>query len=226
VHNTLSGTIAASQLVIVQGNGCGSASLTMSGTTITNNGTLDLDSTDGNYALISGSGTLVNNGTLILLEDNGGLRYIRINTMNAGTISIGDYNTLVDSGNTITNDGSFNVAAGAAINFSSSSLDQAGGTLTVTAGGSLYLQSSTLTQSGGTVAGTVVLNGSTLADSAGSGGTFLLECGNTLSGTIPASQTVNIQGNSCGNATTTLSGTTVTNDGTLELDPPTGITPC
>jgi hypothetical protein len=218
--DTLNGTIPAGQTVTVQANNCGGATTTLGGTGVTNNGTLQLDSTNGDSALLQGS-PLTNNGTFASLNDGGGTRYIRVNVTNAtgATTTIASADTRNDGGTTITNDATFTISGvgGLSVTGGGSGFIQAAGTLTVVPD-SLYLQSSAFTQSGGTLSGTIVLNGSTLTDSAGSGGTFLLECSNTLTGTIPAGQTVTVQGNACGNAGTTLGGTSVTNNGTLQLD--------
>jgi hypothetical protein len=217
--NTLSGTIPAGQTVNVQGNACGSAQTTLSGTAVVNNGTLEMDSTNGNYAMISGS-PLTNNGKFTILQHNGGQRYIRANVSNAtgSSFTVGDFDTRIDVGNTFTNNGTATVAAGAALAVTNSHFTQAGGTLTVPPTGSLASVSSTFTLSGGATSGSVVLNNSTLVDSGGTGGLFVLECSNNLSGIIQASQTVNVQGNGCGNASTNLAGASVINNGMLELD--------
>lgn len=197
---SLSGAIQPKQTVTVQGSGCGDAQLSLAGTSVTNHGTLNLDSTDGNYAMLSGS-PLVNDGTLASVQDNGGIRYLRTDITNnaAGTVRLGDFDTRMDNGNTFTNDGTFT--------------DSGNGVLAVSGG-------STFAQAAGTVSGTVaVQNGGTLADSGGTGGTFLMECGTTsLTGTIPAGQTVTVQGSGCGDAQANLAGTSVTSDGTLNLD--------
>jgi hypothetical protein len=216
--NNLSGTVPANQTVDVQGNGCGNATLNLTGTQVTNNGTFEMDSTDGNYSLVQGS-PMVNGGTFETLQDNGGTRYVRVSltNKNAGTVSIGDYDTRFDVNTTVTNNGTFTVAAGAGMTFTGGgTFTQAAGTLTATGG--FYGQSSTFDLNGGTITGNPVFNSSTVADAGATGGSLLFECGNNFSGTIPANQTVNEQGNGCGSATLNLTGTQVTNDGTFEMD--------
>lgn len=55
----------------IQGNACGNAYITLTGTVVTNNGTLTLDSTNGAYALITGA-PLTNNGVLNALLSTAG----------------------------------------------------------------------------------------------------------------------------------------------------------
>jgi hypothetical protein len=215
--DTLSGTVPSGQTVDVQANGCGSASLTLSGA-VENHGTIDLDSLDqDNYSLVAG-GSLTNDGTFATLAGSGGTRYVRSSITNDadGTVEIGGANTQMDQTTTFTNDGTFTVDAGEQLSAGGGAvLDQAGGTLTTD--GTLDANGTTWNQTGGTASGTpVILQSTTFDDSAGTG-SFVLQCSNTLSGTVPAGQTVNVQGNGCGSASLTLSGN-VDNAGTLELD--------
>jgi hypothetical protein len=73
------------------------------------------------------------------------------------------------------------------------------------------------TQSGGTVKdGTVTMESTTFTDKVGTG-SFLLECSNTISGSIPAGQTLLTESNSCGMANTTFDGN-LTNKGTIAIE--------
>ncbi|HTT87229.1 MAG TPA: hypothetical protein VMF60_07675, partial [Acidimicrobiales bacterium] len=88
---------------------------------------------------------------------------------------------------------------------------------TLTDHGSMSFVDATLTQSGGTVAdGAVTMQASTFTDKVGKG-SFLLQCSNTLSGAIPAGQTVLTESNSCGEAQTTITGN-LTNKGTIGME--------
>jgi hypothetical protein len=215
--DNLSGTIPSAATVTVQGNACGNADVTLTGAGLTNNGTLTLDSTNGNYALITGA-PLLNNGVFNALLDNGGTRYIRVDTTNSATatMNIADFDTRIDSGNTTTNNGALTVSATGALAVTNGTFNQAAGSVTNT--GSFSLNSTIFNQTGGTASGNpLFLTGATLNDTAG-GSLFILQCNNSLGGTIPAGQTVNIQGNGCGAANTDLIGAGVTNNGTLLLD--------
>ena len=215
--NTLAGTVPSGQTVTVLGNGCGNAQANLSGT-VTNDGTLILDSADPTQWSMINGGTLVNDGTFSTLQDAGETRYLRSNITNNGTVSIGSADTRADQTYTLTNNGTFGVSAGAGLSISCNGgtvFDQTAGT--VTNGGSLYMNCGSWDQAGGTLTGNpVVLQAVTLTDSAGTGA-FTLQCTNTLAGTVPSGQTVTVLANGCGNAATNLSGT-VTNAGTLSLD--------
>jgi hypothetical protein len=216
---TLSGTIPSGQTVTVLGAAPGNSSTTLSGT-VTNNGTLILDSSNGNWALINGSGTLDNKGTLKTLQSAAGQRYFEAAIINepAGTVEIASADTRQDANTLTTNKGAFTVDTGASLTFSSgSSFTNSAGTLT--ANGSFAEVGGTFTASGGNEAGTnpVVIQSAALVDSAGTG-SFVLQAGVALSGTIPSGQTVTVLGAAPGNGTTTLTGGTVTNSGTLVLD--------
>jgi hypothetical protein len=194
----LSGTIPAGQTVEIAGSPCGDAVLSLGGTTVTNKGTIKLESTTSSaYAQLSGNAVLENKAALTTVKGKG-LCYLEVNLVSAkaGRITVGAA-TRVDAGTDFTNDGKIKVASSGGLTFS---------------GGS------TLEQDAGTVTGTIALSGGNVADSGGTGGTLLAECGTSgLSGTIPAGQTVQIAGGPCGNAVLSLSGTTVTNDGTITL---------
>ncbi len=133
---------------------------------------------------------------------------------------------------TVTNEGTFTVAAGASVEMQPSFAGKASfiNDATVINDGSITVSGTEAkwTQSGGSVSGdeVVLQNGATLADSAGSGA-FLGNHGSvTVTGTIPAGQTVTVRGEpiSSGGETsysTTLSGggKELVNDGTLVLNP-------
>jgi hypothetical protein len=218
--NTLVGTIPASQTVIVHANGCGSASTTLAAPGVINDGTLGMDSTNGNYSLISGA-PLTNNGTFETLEGDGGDRYVRVNITNAagGTTTIGDADTLMDQSNTLTNNGTLAISGAGGLSVTGGGTVSNAGSFAVTGGNGLYVgNNGTFDLTGGTVTGSSTLSGSTLNDTGGNGGTFILQCSDTLTGTVPTQQTVTAQGNGCGGANMTLAAAGVTNDGTLNLD--------
>lgn len=217
--DTVTGTIAAARTLEVQGNGCGSATTTLSGTVV-NNGTLTMSSTNGNSSMISGS-PLTNNGTFSTTQGNGGQRYIRVDITNASgaTATFGDFDSRQDSGNTFTNAGAVTVPAGGGYSINGGSfVEQPGATVSVDPAGAMLVNNATLADNGGTAGGVVALQNATLTDAGGTGGTYLLQCNDTLSGTVQSGQTVDVQGNGCGNASTTLDAAGVTNFGTVVLD--------
>jgi fibronectin-binding autotransporter adhesin len=220
--NTLGGTIAKLQSLTVQGNStCGSASTTLAGN-VTNDGTLSIQSYSADTSTgiddTTEDGTLTNDGTLQTLVGSPGVNnYLELDVTNpsAGKISLAanlDYNASF----AFTNSGSLTVSAGAELDVSGGAVFvQKAGKLTNS--GSLVINSATLTQSGGTVAdGNVTMQYATFHDTVGSG-SFVLQCDNTVSGTIPSGQNLTVESNSCGGADTTLTGSVI-NKGTLGLE--------
>ena len=220
-NSALTGTIPAGQTVTVLGSPAGNATTSFLGTTVTNNGTLNMDSNNGDFSMIS-SGALTNNATFNVVQGvGGGIRYLRAAIANSatGTVSVTSNDVLQDSGTADTNSGSWTVsAAGVVLLTGNSTFTQSAGTLTNN--GSITVQggSDAFTQSGGSESGNaVVINGATLTDSVGTG-SFTLQGNSVLTGTIPAGQTVTLLGSAAGNASISFASTTVTNNGTLNMD--------
>ena len=218
--SVVTGTIPSGQTVTLLGSPAGNASISLNGATLTNNGTLSMDSTNGDFSMIT-NGALTNNATFTLVDGaGGGIRYLRAPITNAasGTVSITSTDVRQDTGTLDTNNGSWTLSAAAiALLNSGSSFTQAAGTLTNH--GSLTISGGgTFTQSGGSEsANPVVVSGSTLADSAGHG-SFQVVGSSILTGTIPVGQTVTLLGSPAGNATISLNSATLTNNGTLNMD--------
>jgi len=130
----------------------------------------------------------------------------------------------------VMNEGTFTVASGASVEMQPSFAGKAGfiNDGAVVDGGSVTGSGAEWTQKGGSVTGDEVMlqSGSTLKDSAGTG-SFLDNYGTlTLTGTIPAGQTVtvrgepfNYQGENFYSTTLSLGAKELVNDGTLVLNP-------
>jgi hypothetical protein len=132
-----------------------------------------------------------------------------------------------------TNEGTYTVAPGASVEMSPSFSGNADFTNdgSVVNDGSITMDGSntTWTQSGGSVAGNAVVlrDGTTLADSAGAA-QFMLDNGtDAVTGTIPAGQTVTVQGSPIDyggetyfSSALSLANATLVNDGTLILNAP------
>jgi len=175
--------------------------------------------------------TLTNDGTIEAETDPSTSfgEFIQGPINNAGSvINASGTLTLQDGSLASSNSGTMTVAAGAATmltggpGFTNSGQITATGSLTLTS-----LDPQTWTQSGGSVTGNAVslYSGDTLVYSAGKG-SFAFGSGNeenSISGTIPAGQTVSLSAGASGNAIIGLDGT-VTNDGTFSMDAPTGAT--
>ena len=226
---TLGGT-AGTQSVSIEGAARAvDSSLTLSatGSSIGKHGALKLtskSSTHSGYALIGGGPnvTVTNAGTF---QTSGGTispNYLRVNLTNARTGKT-EINGVTsedgsDGATTLTNDGTFSVGTiGSLALTNGSSFTQSGGTFTNQ--GTFSQNTGTFTQSGGADSGhhVLVINAN-LNDSVASGNyTFDLFGSDTLAGTIPRGQTVDVIGNGTYSSTATLAAD-LTNDGTLELN--------
>ncbi len=213
---TLSGTIPASQTVTLSGAST-SSSLTVSGA-VTVDGTLAQVVSPNGYALVEGTSTpsltIATGGQWTTSGTSSNQAYMRVPVTNdsGGTVSLGAPDTTQDNGTLTSNSGSFSVTAGTYALSSSSAFTQAAGTLALT-GALDFNASGTFTASGGAESGNAVtVTSGTIADSAMTGA-LLVSGGATLSGTIPASQTVTVSGAST--STTLAIPSAVTVDGTL-----------
>ncbi len=224
--DTLSGTIPSGQTVDIIGNPTYNSNTTLAGN-LTNDGTLELDALttagSGDAYLSGPSFTVTNAGTF---ETEGGTvspDYLRTNITDtsAGKTDIDGITNEDASGGatTLTNSGTFSVGSSGSLTLTNgSAFTQTAGTFTN--GGVFTEQDGVFTQTAGTDSGNpvTILDSGTLTDVAESGTyTFDLLNADTLSGTIPSGQTVDIIGNPTYNSNTTLAGN-LTNDGTLELD--------
>ena len=98
----------------------------------------------------------------------------------------------------VTNEGTFSVATGASVEMQPSFAGKAGFTndAAVINDGAITTHGAEWTQRGGSVSGNAVIlqSGSTLIDSSGTGSFLANNAGVTLTGTIPAGQTVTVRG--------------------------------
>jgi len=130
----------------------------------------------------------------------------------------------------VTNEGTFTVAADASVEMQPSFAGKAGfiNDAAVVNDGAIITHGAEWTQRGGSVSGNEVIlqSGSTLIDSAGAGSFLANNASFTLTGTIPAGQTVTVRGEPYNyngelyNSTTLKTGgKELVNDGTLRLNP-------
>ncbi len=217
--SSLSGTIPVGQSVNVNGSGT-NVELTV-GATVTIDGTLDLSPSASGFAMVTGAGslTVASGGNLATVAGSTNEAYLRVPITNdiGGTVTIGAPTTDQDTTTLTTSSGTFTVSSGAGYTLTgNSSFTHSAGTLTVT--GSMTQDDGTFTQTSGDIAGNPVTvdGGATIADSAGTG-RFDVIGSSSLSGKVPAGQTVNVDGSGT-NVELTV-GATVTIDGTLDLSP-------
>jgi hypothetical protein len=212
-------------------------------------GALILDSTDGGstlpgnpqggYAALSGGGAVTNYGQIETEVQNTKNKTANI-TQIAPSLTIESSGSLHDlsgglDADNITNDGSATLGASASLVLSGLQGFGSGASFTndgkVVNGGSIVADQSggdiTWSQLGGSISGNAVtLEGNTkLVDKAGAAKFLVDLIGATLTGTVPAGQTITVVGaayNASGNeyygTTLSLDGGSVTNDGTMILD--------
>lgn len=233
VLNQLTGTTAVGSLRVGSAGGKTAQTLEMDASgsdqylgfghtsTITSHGVFRLTSAGGGSDFLQGPGTLDNYGLLSTVKGSGWSRYLYGNIVNeaSGTFSVAagslpSGNTEQTSLSTFVNKGTIKVARGSEYDVSQASLTQSGGRIANS--GLVLVSNGTITKSGGTSTGDAwqLINGVILRDKAGSG-SYTYYNGGTLSGTIPAGQTVTVYGNGA-DVQLELSGN-VTNDGTLVM---------
>jgi hypothetical protein len=213
---------------------------------ITANGRLVLSSTDGGEkakgvpyggdAVVTG-GPFTNHGaitTTVQDVNNKAANYTQFYSalINEPKASVTDQSGLLDV-NSVTNDGTWTVARGAAMDlaFQTPGSGYAAGVFTnsgtITNGGTISAQGGTWSQLGGAVTGNVVALqvGTRLVDHAGAANFVVNSANASLVGTVPKGQTITVvgevygyQGENYNSTTLGLGGTTVVNDGTIVVD--------
>jgi hypothetical protein len=170
----------------------------------------------------SSVGTLDNYGQFKTVAGKGWSRYLYSDIVNepGGTMSIAAANlpggATYQSGATLVNHGKITVARGSAYDVSQATFTQSGGS--VSNQGTFEVSDATINKSGGTASGNAwqLYNGATLHDQAGTGSFTFQNSGTLTGGTIPAGQTVTVDGDASTNTVLGLAGN-VTNHGTLVL---------
>ena len=193
---TLGGNASPDATVWAQGNGYGgSATLSISGS-VTNAGTILLQSIDSSYsASVIGSGTLVNSGTLRAELGTGGPRDLTVNFDNSGNLTANvdmtcstSTKTWNQSGGAVNGSGKFRWSGG--------TMNWSGGALN----GRAYVSFGTLNVTATAPASTIILEGST-----------------TLVQNLSADATVWLQGNGYGGGATVNLAGALTNNGHIVL---------
>ena len=189
------------------------------GVNLTNAGTLIMGDSGGGFSVLDNPGTLTNSGHLNSIAGGGGIRYLRLNVVNTGTIDIGT-TTLQDQGGTLTtNNGTLTVGVNG--NFAVSggfSFANNGGGGVINTGMFRMSGGGTFRQRGGTQSGNPVLLGGVILDDdlAAGPGLFEFIANSTLTGSgsnpgVAPGQVVTV---SAGNVRVAL-GVNLTNAGTL-----------
>jgi hypothetical protein len=199
--NTISGNLAASQRILIEGIGSNGVGRLIAASGLVNAGTIVLDATGTAGAeLHVTSGSLLNTESGLIHARMSALgltaRAIHADVVNRGTVVIDTSTLFGKTGASLTNEGRWNVALGAAMTFGSDAVfHQNGGTLEV--GGSFSMLADTFHFGGGAIFGEVaVTNGSTLTIAPGATGaaSFLFHGSNTLSGDVASGQRLRLEG--------------------------------
>ncbi len=140
-------------------------------------------------------GVLDNRASGIVNIDAGassGPRYLDADLANLGTVNLNS-TTYPFTSHTFTNDGSFNIASGAAFDLSTAgcSFIQNGGN--VSNSGSLYMQDGVFSFNGGSISSVTNLFRSTLNLTTSNAASFVLRASSTLNGNIADGQTIKVE---------------------------------
>jgi hypothetical protein len=208
--NTLTGDLQSGQKITLQGDSTyGGATMNLVGGNV-NDGEIELMTSDGGFTVRLGTtdAILMNSGTVRTIVGAGGLRFLRGDISNSGTIEIDATTTLEDG--PILNSGTISIAPTRLLKLSNGmTLEQSAGNLQVD--GSFEHQNGTMRFLGGDVTGIPLLSNIVLELGAGFSSAFqtTLRGSSVLSGDLATGQTLDLTGdNAYGTATLNLSGPT------------------
>jgi large repetitive protein len=224
---TLDGQIAPGETIELTGLPGHNATASLNSRTLTNAGTIVLDSqSNGGYADLS-DGTLDNNGTLrTQVETGGNLDLLEVGLVNQGTVTVQSGELRQDNNTTTANKGSMGVDSGAQYTLTTAS-DQfdndTGGSITNDGAIMLSNGASWSSAGGGGTGGPVSIFGGTFTDTGTApSGSFDLVDSTTITGTIASGETIDVAAPVGHNASADLGGDTLTNHGTIVLDSQSG----
>jgi hypothetical protein len=226
--STLSGSLAAGQTLNLQGE-CGENTRVEAAASYTNAGTITLGSGScGSFETLETlSGTLTNTGTITsAVADKEGNRYLGGNLTNKGTITV-DYPTTYEGSYTkhegkegiLTNEGTLNIEGMQLTVVGGNTVKNESGNISATGSGVLELEPKTaFTEGAGTTSGTqpVLIKEGALSYTGAGASTIAIRDTSTLSGSLAAGQTLNLQGE-CGENTRVEAAASYTNAGTITL---------
>ncbi len=225
---TITGNVAATQSVVVQGVGCERGAEVTAAAGFTNAGSIELTNVEGTCAesepaSLSWSGTLTNTGTLTSgFGVAGGTRTLDGNLTNSGAVNIDSDTSFEGSGAVFSNKKTVTVADGATLLTTGGQTftDATGGSLTTTSG-SLDFEDTTFNVGAGSPGSAPVLleDGSKLnLTGATAAGTFVFRgSGATMTGNVAAGQSVVLQSVGCVGGAYVTATAGFTNAGSIEL---------
>ncbi len=222
----LSGMIPKGQMVRAESRSGHNAVVELAGGEVVNEGTFVLDETTTSPAEVVGNGTtLVNKGVIeAQAAESSYINHLQASLVNAadGSVDVLSGELRQDDNTTTTNEGTFQVTAGAVFGATSSKdLFVNKGSLVNSGSVSFSGDASWTQEAGGAVQSgnpVSIFNSGALSDVSGVGSFDLVDTAG-LNGTIPEGQTVTAQALPEHNAQVVISGTVV-NEGTLALDSP------
>jgi hypothetical protein len=226
--DTMSGSVAAGQSIVLQGVGCVGGADVTAPAGFTNAGSIELTNVRGSCAdsqpaQLNWSGTMTNTGTLTSgFGLSGGSRTLDGNLTNSGTVNI-DANTSFD-GSSALFDNKKTVAITKATLFTSGGQtfdNDTGGSVTTTSGG-LSFQDTVFDVGAGSpgLAPVLLSDSSTLNLNGSAAGIFVFHGSDTLtvpSGTVAADQSIVVQGVGCLGGAYLTAPAGFTNAGSIEL---------
>jgi fibronectin-binding autotransporter adhesin len=222
---TLSGNISVGQSLVIESIN-GEHSYATAASSFTNAGTITLTSTEANpnqAALTVSSGTLTNSGSIKVETGVGGARYIQGNVTNTGTITINASTQYNISGAVLVNQGTISIASGVVLNASANPTisNEAGGIVAVTGTGALVQTEGTFNQGLGktTTVKTsepVILVRVALHYTGAGASKITQQAASSLSGPISKGQTLTIE-SSCTAHAEVSAAASFLNSGTLNL---------
>jgi hypothetical protein len=226
--STLSGSLAAGQTLNLQGE-CGENTRVEASASFTNAGTITLGSGScGAFETLETlSGTLTNTGTITsAAADKEGNRYLGGNLTNKGTITVdypatfeGSYTKHEGKEGTLLNEGTINIEGVQLTVIAGNTVKNESGKIAATGSGLLLLNPGTaFTEGAGTTSGTepVLIKEGALSYTGSGASTIAIRQTSTLSGSLAAGQTLNLQGE-CGENTRVEASASFTNAGSITL---------
>jgi hypothetical protein len=226
--DTMTGSVAAGQSVVLQSVGCVSGAEVTAPAAFTNAGSIELTNVEGvcaesEPAALRWSGTLTNTGTLASnFGSAGGSRALNGSLTNSGAVNIDSDTSLEGSGAVFTNKNAVTVAD-EALFFTTGGqtfTEATGGSVTTASGGSLGFDDTTFNVGPGSPGSAPVLleNSSKLnLTGATAAGTFVFRGSDTMTGSVAAGQSVVLQSVGCVSGAYVTASAGFTNAGSIEL---------
>ncbi len=219
--SALNGSTSSGQSLAIQST-CSENTVATAATGFGNGGKITLTNADGcgdSATLDISGGTLTNTGTLVTEVDHGGTRTLQGNIKNTGTLEIDAATAYNGTGAVLTNEKSFSVGEGIqfTVTNSGSFTNGTGGSIASSTGDIFMGSGTTFTEGAGSINGKkpVIVDDATLAYTGAGAGPISLRGSSKVSGTLAKEQLLSIESTCSENTVATAEG--VTNGGTIAL---------